>query len=121
MDWTAILQASLSFFLVLIALALAYLLIRMGGTFSRINDFIKRLDNEVIPLLSKSQVTLDEVNSELGKVDEMLGTLVTVTNKVESTANTLQSVVTKPVKKVAGVSAGVSEAVSSLISGQRGR
>jgi hypothetical protein len=121
MDWTAIMQASLSFFLVLTALALAYLLIRMGGTFGRLNDFIKRLDNEVIPLLSKSQVTLDEVNSELGKVDEMLGTLVTVTNKVESTASAMQSVVTKPVKKAAGLSAGVTEAVSHIISGQKGR
>ena len=119
MDWTAILQASLSFFLVLTALALAYLLVKMGGTFSRINDFIKRLDNEVIPLLSKTQITLDEVNSELSKVDDMLGTLVTVTNKIETTSRVMQSVVTKPVKKAAGLSAGVSEAVSHLISGQR--
>ncbi|RJQ41824.1 MAG: DUF948 domain-containing protein [Gaiellales bacterium] len=121
MDWTAILQASLSFFLVLTALALAYLLVRIGGTFSRINDFLKRLDDEVIPLLSKTQVTLDEVNSQLGKVDDMLGTLVNVTNKVETTSRVMQSVVTRPVKKAAGLSAGVSEAVSHLISGQRGR
>lgn len=121
MDWTAILQASLSFFLVLTALALAYLLVRIGGTFSRVNDFLKRLDDEVIPLLSKSQLTLDEVNSQLGKVDDMLGTIVNVTNKVETTSKALQSVVTRPVKKAAGLSAGVSEAVSHLISGQRGR
>lgn len=121
MDWTAILQASLSFFLILTALALAYLLIKMGGTFSRINDFLERLDDEIIPLLSKSQVTLEEVNSQLGKVDEMLGTLVTVTNMVESTANTMQSVVTKPVKKAAGFSAGVTDAVSHLVGGKRER
>jgi uncharacterized protein YoxC len=121
MDWTAIWQASLSFFLVLTALALAYLFIRIGGTFARISDFIKRLDDEIIPLLSKTQVTMEEVNSQLGKVDEMLGTLVTVTNKVESTSRTLQSIVTRPVKKAAGFSAGVSEAVSHMISGQKGR
>lgn len=121
MDWTAILQASLSFFLVLVALALAYMLIRIGGTFGRINDFLKRLDDEIIPLLSKTQVTLDEVNSQLGKVDEMLGTLVLVTNKIEATSRAMQSVVTKPVKKAAGLSAGVTEAVSHIIHGQRSR
>lgn len=121
MDWTAILQASASFFLVLTALALAYLLIKMGGTFSRLNDFLKRLDDEIIPLLSKTQVTMEEVNSQLDKVDDMLGTLVAVTNMVESTANTMQSIVTKPVKKAAGISAGVSEAVTHLMGGQRGR
>jgi hypothetical protein len=121
MDWTAILQASLSFFLVLTALALAYLLVKMGGTFSRLNEFLKRLDDEVIPLLSKTQVTLDEVNSELSKVDDLLGTLVTVTDKVEATTRTLSSVVSKPVKKAAGLSAGVQEAVSTMISGQKGR
>ncbi|MHB0915988.1 MAG: hypothetical protein ACYC57_00015 [Thermoleophilia bacterium] len=121
MDWTAILQASLSFFLVLTALALAYLLVRIGGTFSRINDFLKRLDDEVIPLLSKSQLTLDEVNSQLGKVDDMLGTIVNLTNKVETTSRTLQAVVTRPVKKAAGLSSGVTEAVSHLVSSKRGR
>lgn len=121
MDWTAVLEASLSFFLVATALAIAYLLLKMGGTFSRINDFLKRLDEEVIPLLSKLQVTMDEVNSQLGKTDDMLGTLVDVTDKVESTTRAVQVAVTAPVKKVAGLSAGVSQAISSLLASQKGK
>lgn len=121
MDFTAILEASLSFFLVVTALALAFVLLKMGGTFSRLNIFLKRLDEEVIPLLSKLQVTMEEINSQLGKVDEMMGTLVGVTDRVNATTKALQSAVVSPVKKAAGLSAGVSEAISSLIEQHRER
>lgn len=121
MDFTAILEASLSFFLVVTALALAYVLLKMGGTFSRLNIFLRRLDEEVIPLLSKLQITMEEINSQLGKVDEMMGTLVGVTDRVNATTKALQSAVVSPVKKAAGLSAGVSEAISSMIEQHRGR
>ncbi len=121
MDWTAILEAALSFFLVVTALALAYVLLKVGGTFGRINIFLKQLDEEVIPLLSKLQVTMDEVNSQLAKTDDMMGTLVDVTDRVETTTRAVQLAVTTPVKKVAGFSTGVSEAIASLWSGQRER
>ncbi len=114
MDWTAILEAALSFFLVVIALALAYVFLKVGGTFARMNVFLKRLDEEIIPLLSRLQVTMDEVNSQLGKADDMMGTLVNVTDRVEATTRAMQMAVTTPVKKIAGLSAGVSEAITSL-------
>lgn len=115
MDWTAILEAALSFFLVITALALAYMLLKLGGTFGRLNEFLRRLDEEVIPLLTRLQVTLDEVNSNLEKTDEMMGTLVDVTDTVENTTKAVQKAVTSPVKKAAGLSSGVSAAISSLL------
>jgi uncharacterized protein YoxC len=121
MDQAAILEASLSFFLVITALALAYVLVKIGGTFSRLNIFLKRLDEEVIPLISKLQVTMDEVNGELKRVDDMMAALVDVTDRVENTTRAMQLAIATPVKKVAGISAGVSEALSSLWSSQRGR
>ena len=120
MDWTAVLEGSLSFFLVVIALATAFLLLKIGGTFSRLNIFLKRLDEEVIPLLSRLQVTLDEVNGQLGKLDDMMGILVGVTERVDHTTRTVSSAIASPAKKVAGLSAGVSEAITSLVN-QRGR
>jgi hypothetical protein len=118
MDWTAVLEASLSFFLVVTALGLAYVLLKMGGTFARLNIFLKRLDEEVIPLLSKLQVTMEEVNSQLGKLDEMMATMVGVTDRVDATTRALSTAIVSPVKKAAGLSAGVSEAISSLIKHQ---
>ena len=120
MDWTAVLEGSLSFFLVVTALALAFLLMKMGGTFSRLNVFLRRLDEEVIPLLSKLQVTLDEVNGQLSKLDDMMGTLVSVTDRVDHTTRAISSAIASPAKKVAGLSSGVSEAITALVS-QRGR
>jgi len=121
MDWTAILQGSLSFFLVVTALALAYVLLRMGGTFNRLNVFVRRLDEEVIPLLSQLQTTLDEVNDQLKNVDGMVDTLSGVTQRVDRTTRTVSSVITNPVKKAAGLSAGVSEAVTTLIDSYKGK
>ncbi|MFA5800962.1 MAG: DUF948 domain-containing protein [Thermoleophilia bacterium] len=121
MDWTAILEGSLSFFLVVTALALAYVLLRMGGTFTRLNIFVKRLDEEVIPLLSQLQTTLDEVNDQLKSVDGMVDTLTGVTQRVDRTTKTVSSVITNPVKKAAGLSAGLTEAVSSMMDSYRGR
>ncbi len=115
MDWTAILEAALSFFLVITALALAYMLLKMGGTFGRLNDFLRRLDDEVIPLLTRLQVTLDEVNSNLEKTDEMMGTLVDVTDSVETTTRAVQHAVTAPIKKAAGLTSGVSAAINTLL------
>jgi uncharacterized protein YoxC len=120
MDWTAILEAAISFFLVVTALALAYMLLKVGGTFSRMNMFLRRLDEEVIPLLTKLQVTLDEVNSNLEKADDMMGSLVDVTDSVESTTRAVQIAVATPVKKAAGLSSGVSQALATLFN-QRGR
>lgn len=121
MDWTALLMASLSFFLIVIALALAFLLVKMGGTFARLNDFIKRLDDEIIPLLSRLQVTLEEVNQQLGKTDEILGSFVGVTDRVEATTRAVQMAVTAPVKKAAGLTAGATRAIGALLNGYRGK
>lgn len=121
MDWSALLKASLSFFLIVTALALALLLVRIGGTFARLNVFLKRLDEEIIPLLSRLQVTLEEVNSQLGKTDEILGSFVGVTNRVEATSRAVQMAVTAPVKKAAGLTAGATRAIGSLIDGYRGK
>lgn len=121
MDWTEVLKASLSFFLVVTALALAFLLVKMGGTFSRLNDFLKRLDDEVIPLLARLQVTLEEVNGQLGKTDEILGSFVGVTDRVEATTRAVQMAVSTPVKKAAGLTAGATRAIGALIDGYRGK
>ena len=121
MDWTAVLEGSLSFFLVVVALGLAYVLLRMGGTFTRLNIFVKRLDEEVIPLLTQLQTTLDEVNDQLKNVDGMVDTLSGVTQRVDRTTKTVSSVITNPVKKAAGLSAGLSEAMSSLVDSYRER
>lgn len=121
LDWTAILEGSMSFFLVVTALGLAYVLLRMGGTFTRLNIFVKRLDEEVIPLLLQLQTTLDEVNEQLKNVDGMVDTLSGVTQRVDRMTKTVSSVITNPVKKAAGLSAGLSEAVSSMFGSYRGR
>ena len=77
------------------------------------------VNQEVVPILTRVQTTVDEVNSELGKVDEITGSVVAVTDRIETTAAAIQSAIGTPVKKMAAFSAGVTEAVSTFISQRR--
>ncbi len=109
-----VLRYAAAFFLVVVAIGLVWALIRLARTLSRVDSLVADTNKEMVPLLSRAQVTLDQVNSELGKVDEILGSVVNVTNKLDATSNVVESAVSTPVKKAAAFSAGVTQAVSSF-------
>ncbi|HJW74431.1 MAG TPA: hypothetical protein VJ787_02000 [Thermoleophilia bacterium] len=109
-----VLRYAAAFFLVVVAIGLVIALIRLAQTLNRVDKLVEDTDREMVPLLSRAQVTLDQVNSELGKVDEILASAVNVTSKVDATTNAVSSVVSAPAKKAAAFSAGVSQAVSSF-------
>ncbi len=109
-----VLRYAAAFFLVVVAIGLVIALIRLAQTLNRVDKLVEDTDREMVPLLSRAQVTLDQVNSELGKVDEILASAVNVTNKVDATTNVVQTAVTAPAKKAAAFSAGVTQAVSSF-------
>jgi uncharacterized protein YoxC len=109
-----VLRYAAAFFLIVVAIGLVIALIRLAQTLNRVDKLVEDTDREMVPLLSRAQVTLDQVNSELGKVDEILGSVVNVTTKVDATTNVVQTAVTAPAKKAAAFSAGVSQAVASF-------
>jgi uncharacterized protein YoxC len=109
-----VLRYAAAFFLIVVAVGMVYALIRLAQTLRRVDKLVEDTDREMVPLLSRAQVTLDQVNSELGKVDEILGSVVNVTSKVDATTNVVQTAVTAPAKKAAAFSAGVSQAVASF-------
>lgn len=114
MDWSDVLKLSLSIFLVLTGVGLAYLFVRMAGVFSRLGVSVTRVTDEVVPILNKAQTTVDGVNLELMRVDEMMKTAVSATKGAERTVQTVSSAVTKPVRKVTGLAAGAREAMATL-------
>jgi uncharacterized protein YoxC len=109
-----ILRYAAAFFLVVVAIGLVFAHVRLARTLKRVDKLVEDTDREMVPLLSRSQVTLDQVNSELSKVDEILGSIVNVTSKFDATTNVVQSAVSTPAKKAAAFSAGVTQAVSSF-------
>lgn len=110
MDWSEVLKAALSFFLVITGLALAYLFVRMAGVFSRLSVTMVRVTDEVVPILNKGQTTMDGVNREMDRVDEIMVSAVHGAKGAEQTMVTVSNAVAAPVRKLSGLAAGLKEA-----------
>ncbi len=114
MDWSDVVKLALSIFLILTGIGLAYLFLRMAGVFARLGVSVTRITDEVVPILNKAQTTVDGVNLELSRVDEIMQTAVGATKGAEKTVQTVSSAVTSPVRKLTGLAAGAKEAVATL-------
>jgi hypothetical protein len=113
-DWSDVLKLALSIFLIVTGLGLAYLFLRMAGVFQRLGTALTRITDEVVPILNRAQTTVDGVNLELARVDEIMKTAVGATKGAEKTVQTVSSAVTAPVRKLTGFAAGAREAVATL-------
>ena len=115
MQWSDVLKAALSLFLVLTGLGLAYLFLRMAGVFGRLGTSVSRVTDEVVPILSKAQITMDGVNRELDRVDEIMVVAVNGAKGAEHAIQTVSSAVTAPVRVLTGVAAGVKEGLATFV------
>ena len=50
-------------------IGLAYMLLRLGGTFARLSSLIKGTERDLLPVFVKAGETVDRVNDQLDKVD----------------------------------------------------
>jgi len=114
MDWSDVLKLALSIFLVVTGLGLAYVFLRMAGVFARLGQAVTRVTDEVVPILNRAQTTVDGVNLELARVDEMMKTAVNATKGAEKTVQTVSSAVTAPVRKLHGLAAGERQGVATM-------
>lgn len=110
-----VLRYAAAFFFVVVAIGLLVALLRTARVLTRVDKLLGDLDQEIVPLLNKTGTTVDEVNSELARVNEITQAVVDMTQKMESMAGSVENVVTKPARKVAGFGAGVSQAISSFL------
>ena len=69
MEWDAdtIWKISLGIFFVLCGAGGAYALFRLGDTLKQMSSILSSVDSEMLPLLTRVETTLDEVNGELSK------------------------------------------------------
>lgn len=94
--------------------ALAYALWRVGRMLRRIERDLTRTVDEVVPVIAKTGVSMDTVNTQLEKVDVMLDSAVDMTESLDTAVRAMSMAVVEPVKKVSGAVAGVGEAVVSF-------
>jgi len=113
-DWSDVLTAALAFFLLVTGLGLGYLLYRMAGLFMSLSRSVDLMTDETVPILSRAQITMDGVNQEIGRVDEIMISAVNATKGTEKAVTALSRGITAPVRKLSGLSAGVLEAVATF-------
>jgi len=75
---------------------------------------VNRVTDEVVPILSKAQTTMDGINTEIERVDEIMQTAVSTTKGAEKAVATVSKVVSTPAKHLSGFAAGVQEAVATF-------
>jgi ABC-type transporter Mla subunit MlaD len=121
MEWnaSAIMDIAIGVFFILFGVGLLYMLLRLGGVFTRTTRILGDVNTEVIPLLTRIETTLDRVNGELDQVEHVTESVAGILKVAENTTSAVHDAVAKPIKKIAGISAAITEGVTSFISGKR--
>ena len=121
MEWdaNAIMDICIGIFFLLFGAGLLYLLLRLARVFDRTTNILTDVNTEVIPLLTRVEVTLDRVNGELDQVEEITTSMAKIIKIAETTLTAVHGAIATPIKKIAGLSSAVTEGISSFVSGKR--
>src|SRR5207245_3328201 len=112
--WGDLWRVALAVFLVAVGLSAAYLLVRLGGTVGRLSAFISGAEREVLPVINKVGGSVDRVNAQLDKLDTASDSAVDAVVAVDEAVRSVSYAVKTPVKKLAGLAAGVSHGWAAL-------
>lgn len=95
-------------------LVLALVFLRLAGVFSTTEKAIKDVSQEVVPLLGKTHVTVDNINSQLSQLDEAVGDVADITGELDQTTTVITRGVRGGVIKVSSATAGLSKGISAF-------
>jgi hypothetical protein len=105
---------ALTAFLILTGIGLAYMLFRLGTLLGHATTDLDAAMEEVVPMLGKTSVTLDHVNSELEKIGKVTDTAVDTVETVDRTARNVTHAAAAPVRVVNSAVEGVRHAFESF-------
>src|SRR5579864_8013627 len=106
--WGDLWRLALAVFLFAVGITLAFLLVRLAGTASQVSTFIRGAGDSVLPVVDKVGGSVDRVNVQLDKVDQITDSAVDAADSVDTAVRTVSRAVTRPVQKVSGLATGVS-------------
>jgi hypothetical protein len=109
-----VLDYALVVFFVASGLALAYMLVRLGGTFGRLSSLIKGTERDFLPVVVKAGGTVDRVNDQLDKLDTVTDSAVSMADSADTAVRAVSTAITTPVKKVSGFAAAISHGFSAF-------
>ncbi len=105
---------ALAAFLVAVGAGLAYVFVRLGGTFARLSSLIKGTEREVLPVIHKVGESVDRVNAQLDKVDRVTDSAVDMADSADTAVRAVSMAIARPVQKVSGLAAGIAHGFATL-------
>jgi len=107
-------RVALAILLIALAIGVLWVLYRLGMALIKVEKLFGDLDEEVMPIIDKAETTIDEVNQELDKVNDITENVAHMTDRIDSATRVIEQALSKPAKKAASFTSGVSQSVSSF-------
>ena len=98
---------------------LAWVFLRLSRIFSTTEQAIKDVSEQVVPLLGKTHVTVDNINSQLTQLDEAVGDVAGMTGELDQTTAVITKGVRGGVIRISSASAGISRGISTFLGGEK--
>ena len=99
---------------------LAWMFLRLARIFSATERTIKEVSEQVVPLLGKTHVTVDNINSQLSQLDDAVGDVAGITDELDQTTTVITRGVRGGVIKVSSATAGLSKGISAFFGSEAG-
>lgn len=93
---------------------LAFMFFRLARIFSTTEESIKDVSEQVVPLIGKTHVTVDNINNQLSQLDTAVGDVAGITGELDQTTTVITQGVRSGVIKVSSATAGLSKGVSTF-------
>ena len=115
MSWYFVLQLALTVGLLVLIGFVVFVLIQLYRTLRTFENLLVNINRDLPPVLSKLQLTLDGVNSEMDRMEQLVTSFQEVSATVQSTSGFVQRAVTSPFIRIAGLASGAGATLSRLI------
>lgn len=99
---------------------LAFMFFRLARIFSTTEDSIKEVSEQVVPLIGKTHVTVDNINSQLSQLDTAVGDVAGITGELDQTTTVITRGVRGGVIKASSATAGLSQGISAFFGREDG-
>ena len=98
---------------------LAWMFLRLASIFSTTEQSIKEVSDQVVPLIGKTHVTVDNINSQLSQLDTAVGDVAGITGELDQTTTVITRGVRSGVIRASSATAGLSRGISTFLGGRR--
>lgn len=117
-SWPAdVLALAAAFGILAVCGALAYVILKSSDTVNEATLNLRQLREETGPLLGEVRITVQNVNRELDRADDLLESAGNIAKSAERLSSLVEDTVSSPLVKVIAMGAGASKAFKSLFGG----